>query len=316
MSEDGSFRIDRLRLIALALITVVAVALTGCGSVTSGDANTLLRQTFDGSHALTSGNVSFSVTLNPSGSRTLTAAIELTFGGPFQSRGQGRLPASDFTVRMTASGRTGSLAIVSTGTTGYVTIRGSSYRLPAATFEKLESSFAQVASAQGAASAGGLAKLGVDPMRWLVKPSIVGHQTVGGADTTHIRAGVDVAPLMTDLNTLLRRAASLGTTTAPISTATRSRIASAVKDPVFDVWTGTRDRTVRRLSLALTLPVAGAIATALGGISSARIAVTVQYADLGQPQSIQPPATIRPFGEFRSKLRSLLASLSATAGAP
>ena len=39
--------------------------------------------------------------------------------------------------------------------------------------------------------------------------------------------------------------------------ATREKIAASVKNPSVDVWTGTNDKTVRRLTIALTVPVTG-----------------------------------------------------------
>ncbi len=78
-------------------------------------------------------------------------------------------------------------------------MQGTSYQLPAATFQKLESSFAQLATSPGGGSGGGsgsgaLGKLGINPLRWLVNPSVQGSaKTVAGASTTHIRAGVNVS---------------------------------------------------------------------------------------------------------------------------
>src|SRR5947209_13492524 len=80
----------------LGLAVVVGVILTGCGS--SGDATTLLRQTFTGPHTVNSGNITLSVGLTPQGSSTLKGPINLSFGGPFQSLGKGKLPASNFNI--------------------------------------------------------------------------------------------------------------------------------------------------------------------------------------------------------------------------
>jgi hypothetical protein len=296
---------------ALLICTLAAITLGACGSSSGGDANTLLRQTFSGSHAVNSGNLNFTLTVVPSGSRTLTSPITLSFGGPFQSRGKGKLPASNFNISIRAQGKTGSLGIVSTGTTGYVTLAGTSYQLPAATFQKLESSFAGVGA--GGSGAPGLSKLGIDPLHWLVKPSVVGKESIGGADTTHIRAAVNVPALLGDLNTFLQKAASAGVSGARgISAATRTQIANEVKNPSFDVWTGSSDKTVRKLQVKLTLPVTGQISTALGGLSSADIGLSVQYADLNKPQTIQAPTTIRPFSEFSAKLRAFLATAQGT----
>ena len=104
-------------------------------------------------------------------------------------RGSGKLPASNFTVSASAQGRSVALGILSTGTTGYVTLQGTSYQMPQATFQKLESSFAQLASSPGSSNASGaLAKLGIHPLRWLTHPTVLGTEKVGGAQTTHVHA--------------------------------------------------------------------------------------------------------------------------------
>lgn len=319
-------RIRQMRALCALLATgLVALALSACGSSSSGDAGQLLKQTFSGTHTVNSGNLNFSLTVNPSGSSTLTSPITLSFGGPFQSLGKGKLPASNFNVSISALGKTGSLGILSTGTNGYVSLQGTSYQLPAATFQKLESSFAQIASSPGGSSGNGtLSKLGIDPLRWLSSPSVVGDESVGGTTTTHIRAAVNVAALLNDLNTFLQRASSLGVSGASkiptsISAATRSRIASEVKNPSFDVWTGKGDKTIRKLLIGLTLPVTGQTSSLLGGLQQAQIGLSLQYANLNQPQTIEAPGTVRPFAEFSSKLRTFLASvqggLSSAAGA-
>jgi hypothetical protein len=315
---------DRIRglrgLSTLVIAGLACTALAACGSSSSGDASSLLKQTFSGSHTVNSGNMNFSLTVDPSGSHTISGPISLGFGGPFQSLGQGKLPKSDFNVSFSYLGQTRSLAIVSTGASGYVTVSGNSYQLPATTFQKLESSFAQVAASPGGGSGSGtLSKLGINPLRWLTNPSIVGTETVGGASTTHIRAGVNVAALLGDLNTFLQKASSLGVSGASriptsIPDATRTKIAGEVRNPSFDVWTGTSDKTVRKLAIGLTLPVTGQVSTLLGGLNSAAIGITLQYANLNQPQNIAAPTTVRPFSEFATKLRNFESSLSGALG--
>jgi hypothetical protein len=314
------------RMAVTALLAAVAsLALTACGSsgTSSGDAKKLLNQTFSGAHSVNSGSLSFSVTLTPSGSRTLTSPMSLSFGGPFQSLGTGKLPASNFEISVSAVGRRGSLSILSTGTSGYVTLQGTSYQLPPATFQKLETSFAGVTSSAGGSGSGTLSKLGISPLRWLANPSVVGHDAIGGAATTHIRAAINVNALLNDLNTFMQRAAALGASGTSslsngLSPATRSQVASEVTNPTFDVWTGTADKTLRRMVLGLSLPVSGRVSTALGGLSRAQIGLEMKYANLNQPQTISAPATVRPFSEFTPKLSSFLAtvqSAGASAGA-
>src|SRR5580704_97425 len=239
------------------MVALASLAVAGCGSASSGsaDPNTLLSQTFTGTHKVTSGDLNLMLTVDPSGSSTLSGPITLSFGGPFQTRGTGKLPESNFTVSASALGRGVSLGILSTGTAGYVTLQGTSYQMPQATFQKLESSFAQIASGTGTSSSSNsnpLTNLGIHPLQWLTNPTVVGNENVGGAQTTHIHAGVNVNALLTDLNTVVEKASSLGVSGASslksgIPAADRTEIASEVKNPSVDIWTGSSDKTIRRL---------------------------------------------------------------------
>jgi hypothetical protein len=300
-----------------------AIALAACGTASSGSSgnpNTLLSQTFSGSHKVSSGKLSLSLTIDPAGSNTLSGPITLSFGGPFQTRGSGKLPESNFTVSASALGRSVSLGILSTGTAGYVTLQGTSYQMPQATFQKLESSFAQLASSPGASSGSStLSKLGIQPLHWLTDPTIVGTENVGGAQTTHIHAGVNVPALLNDLNTVLQRASSLGVSNSSalrsgLSATARAKIAAAIKNPSVDVWTGTSDHTIRRLTIALTVPVTGKTSSELGGMTSADINLTMQYADLNQPQTITAPTSVHPFTQFQAKVAAFIQELQGAAG--
>ncbi|MBV9004706.1 MAG: hypothetical protein JO181_08605, partial [Solirubrobacterales bacterium] len=99
-----------------------------------------------------------------------------------------------------------------------------------------------------------------------------------------------------------------------ISPRAKDRIAREIQNPSFDVWTGNSDKIMRRMSITLLLSVTGQGSTLFGGMHSAAIALTVQYADLNQPQTITAPTTVRPFSEFTGKLRSLGEALTGTLG--
>jgi hypothetical protein len=306
-------------LIALLCGALVTVALAACGGGgSSASATSLLTKTFSGSHTVNSGVLNFSITLNPSGSTKLTTPITLSFGGPFQSLGKGKLPKSNFNVSITALGHTGTLGILSTGTAGYVALEGTSYQLPVATFEKLESSFSSLASSPGGSGSGLLGKAGINPLHWLENPTVTGTQTVGGAATTHIHAGINLPKLLSDVNTYLGKASSLGISSkipTSISAATQSKIASEIRNPVFDVWTGNSDHTVRKLSIGLTLPVSGQLSTLLGGLTSAGITVTLQYGDLNQAQNIVAPTSTAPYSQFQTKIQGILQAVESAIGA-
>ncbi len=285
---------------ALALLTI---GLGACGGGASNQATKLLSQTFTGNHRITSGNLGVNVTITPSGSGALKGPITLSLGGPFQSLGAGKLPQSDFGLGLRTTGGSVSVSILSTGAKGYVTFQGQSYPLPQATFQRLESSFAQLGSSPGSRRGSGvLARLGIQPQHWLVNPQVVGNEALGGTNTTHIRAGINVPALLRDLNTFLKRASSVGA-----SGAGNLPNGMSIRNPGIDVWTGVVDKTLRRLELKLTLELTGRAAAVLG--SRAELGLNMQYANLNQPQTIAAPTVLLPYSEFQAKLKVLLADL-------
>ena len=261
-SASGAGRRAFALLAAISLI--LAVAACGSSGSGSGTAQNLLRQTFSGKHTVNSGVLSLGIQFGSGGASSGAGPISLTLNGPFQSRGNGKLPQSDLTLSIDGYGHHGQLGIISTGTTGYVKLDGVAYRLPAADFNKLSTSFS---SAGSGSTVGGLPKLGIHPLNWLTNPSVVGSDNVGGTATTHIRAGVNVASLLNDLNTFLHKASATGassTIPSTLSAATRQKIASEVKNPGVDVWTGTSDKTLRKLTIDLTFPVSAQLGACWG----------------------------------------------------
>lgn len=306
------------RAAALCAAVTAALGLGACGggggAAGSPDAAQVLEQTFSGTHSLNSGRVLLTLQITPSGSSTLTAPITLSLGGPFQSRGRGKLPASAFSLSASALGRTGSISLISTGTAGYVTLQGTSYQVPAATFQKLEASFSGLTGSEGT----GTSHLaGVHPLRWVEDPQTVGGAQVGGASTTHVRAAVNVSRLLADLSSFAQHqpaAASAGALSQAISPATRQSIAREVQNPTVDIWSGRSDHMLRRLQVSLTLPVSGQVSSALGGLRSASIAFTLAYSQINQPQSVNPPAALKPFSQFQAKMQTFLAEVQSAAG--
>ena len=203
---------------------------------------------------------------------------------------------------------------MSTGTSGYVTLSGTAYQLPSADFQRLESGFSSVGgSSQGG---GGLSSLGINPQHWLTHASVVGSDNIGGTDTTHIRAGVNVTALLQDINTLLGKASSSTGTKLPnsIPQATQQKIAAAVKNATVDVWTGKSDKVLRKLSLNLNVPVTGRLSTLAGGMTSAGIGFSLQYSAVNQPQTISAPSNVQPYAQFTAKLRSVLTGIEGSVG--
>jgi hypothetical protein len=90
--------------------------------------------------------------------------------------------------RPSAAGVRGQLGIISTGSGCYVTLGGTAYRLAASDFQKVVSSFPTTGSGGGAP-----AKLGINPLHWVINPRSPGSESFGGASTTHIRANINIS---------------------------------------------------------------------------------------------------------------------------
>ena len=286
---------------------LAALAVAGCGGSAAGSATgarALLSQTFSGRHPVTSGRLQAELAVDPHGSSVLTQPITLSFGGPFQSRGSHALPKSDFAIAISFQGHTGRLGIISTGTQGFITLGNQAYSLPAATFAQLENGVSAV-GASGNPSGVSLGKLGIHPQNWLSDPRVVGDETIAGTPTVHIHGRLALTPLLHDLSTILTKAGSVASTTAalkPLSPATQARLAGEIRQAGFDLWTGRSDHTLRRLSVALTLPVSGATRTQLGGLSQASIRFTLAYSDIGRPQTVTAPSSAGSYRQFQARL--------------
>ena len=315
-------RHTKLRLGALLPLLALSLALAGCGGSSdpsSSSAVSLLRQTFSGIHKVNSGNLQVALTVIPSGSKTLTGPISLSFGGPFQAEGAGKLPESNFTVSLSALGNSTSLGIISTGHSGFVTFQGGAYQLPQASYQRLEASFSALTASSGTGHSSVFGKLGIQPLHWLSNPRVVGPATVAGASTTHITAGINVSALLADLSTFLQKASSVGlSSTSSLSSGLPaslvSKIASEIQNPTFDIWTGTTDKTLRKLEVHLTLPVTGQFSTLLGGLRSAGISLSMSYGNLNQPQTVSAPTNVAPYSQFQAKLAAFVSGIRGALG--
>ena len=142
--------------------------------VLPGTAQNLLKQTFSGSHTVKSGVLSLTSDADR-GRAPRCGPISLSLNGPFQSRGNGqasRVGLHDRS-RSTATASHGQLGLISTGTTGYVTLDGHRvYQPPRRT------STSSPRASRAPARAGGrrAGKLGIHPLHWLTNPPVVGHR--------------------------------------------------------------------------------------------------------------------------------------------
>jgi hypothetical protein len=303
-------------LVALLALAIAAFALAACGGSGgggsgggggAGDAQTLLTQTFTGSHKIDSGKANLQVTVDAQGDPTLHGPIKLAVSGPFQTVGKGQLPKFDLALDVNAQGQGIKAGLTSTSDQLFVNFGGSSYVAPASLVARLKQSYQQ--SQQKSSSTQTLSGLGIHPLDWLKDPTVAGTETVGGVTTEHITAHVDVAKLLDDLDTLLGKvkgqipsAAAGSQVPSHLSASTRTQIEQAVKQADVDVWTGKDDHTVRKVSLALSVQPK----SSGSGPKSATVSLSFEIDDLNQPQTIAAPTATKPLSDLLGQVQGLL----------
>jgi hypothetical protein len=156
---------------------------------------------------------------------------------------------------------------VSLGDKAYFTQRDTGWRVPAAIWDPV---------AQAVAGGGKTEQtpgLQLHPETWVRDVKSEGTENVSGVETEHVSAAVDPAAVINDIGQALQ-----GTGAKVVN---RRQATRAVKQADFDVWVGTEDHIVRRLTGAVVISRVG------------RLGVDVRLSDVNEPQQIKAPAHIR-----------------------
>lgn len=294
---------------ALACGAATAIALLaawGCGGGGSGTASTasagapsaaqLLAETFSPGNAPDSGKVALAVLLaspqggsaagsegraGPGGGAAGAAPgrLAVALAGPFD-RGAGSA-APSFALQLSSAGVGRPLALAATSARGqlYLTVGGRTYRAPGAADAQLSAAYG---AASGAAGAGG----SMSPLHWLSGPQLQGTGTAGDGTPVTILSAVPDAGAMIGALAPLTGAGSaiLPSEARTFAARALSALTSAPGPAEAEVWTGTADHRLRRLTVTLT---AGA-----GARTSLRLDLSL--GDLGLPQAISAPAHALP----------------------
>ena len=305
-------RSSLLRLLLLALAAVaLAVGFAGCGGGSSKNAMTLLRRGF--STPIHSANVTIDLGAEVQGLPTLSKPIQIKLSGPYQSNGPKKLPSLNWTLNFSGGGQTFSAGVISTGDNAFVNFQGTNYEVGRQVIAKYNQTLAQ----RGPSAKSGFKQFGVDPLSWVKGASDQGDATVAGVTTTHVSAGLDVGKFFGDLNKILAKARGgvSGGTAQQLTKQQIDQVAKVLKDPKFDVYVAKGDGTLRRVSVSFGIDVPKSAQTSSGGVKSANVTLSVEFAAVGEPQHIQAPANVRPISELTKQLGGLGGIGSALGGA-
>ena len=294
---------------------LVAIALGGCGS-SSPDVNGLLNDAFHPTAKVSSGRVQFAFGLAGRGLASLSQPESLSLAGPFQSTGAGRLPEFELSLRQVTNGRTATVGVVSAGGRFFVVIEGSPFVASASDYAALQRGYARSAArATNNGSPVTFASLGIDPSGWLSDPHVAGHAQLDGVDTVHITSGLVVSRFLADLNRISGAGGEFGLSSAGgsgLSAAQIQALGRSIGSARVDVFVGSDDHILRRLSLLAHLSVPPAQRRALNGLRSGTLSFLLGFSAINEPQTIATPAHAEPLSALIAGLLELAAGRGTT----
>ena len=205
-----------LLLAVLAATLAAMLGLAACGGDGGGsdeDASAVINQTFSSKKEVNSGKLDMNVTAELEGSGAasqLDGPVSLKLAGPFQTRGDDALPEVDLDLSVSGGGQTFTAGALTTGDAAFISYQGTDYRVPESQFQRLKRQIERDARRDKNRNNNfTFAQLGINPRDWIENPKNEGTEEVGGAQTIHVTADVNVAAFVNDLDDLLGRASSL-----------------------------------------------------------------------------------------------------------
>jgi hypothetical protein len=294
---------------ALVCVALAAAFLTACGSSNSGDVKNTLDKAF--STPIKSANIDLEVTLQLDGVKQLNGPVKLSVQGPYESGGSQTIPKADWDIAASAAGQNFSAGFTSTGDNAWVGFQGQNYEVGQQAVARLNQ---QIKQAAGKNKSKGLSQFGIDPRDWLKDAQDEGTEKIQGVDTDHVSAALDVGKFLDDLNRIVQKAGSTTGTSAQITPAQKKQIQDVVENPRFDVYVGKNDNVIRRLSSDLSFKVPSDKQAQVGGLKSGTLSFSIEFGNVGQPQTIKAPANAKPLSELTAQLGGLSGVLGGAAG--
>ena len=270
----------------LVLALSVALLSTACGR---GDP---LSDTTSKLETIRSGTLSFG--LIASAPRQPGAEVGFRLEGPFALH-KGALPVARLDYTEFAGSEKGTATVTSTGQRAFLTLDGTAYELPPERAAELREPPGR------GPSKGGLDVLRID--RWVERPVVSAGGLVGGTETDRVAGAVNVPNALNDLFELAARLGAAPQGTSRLQGDAAAAVQRAVRSSGVEVFTGKKDRLLRRLVLTVEFGVEAPpeLATRLGPYAAARLSLDLSIGDPNRPVTVGEPENPRPFAELPTR---------------
>jgi hypothetical protein len=221
--------------------------------------------------------------------RGQSASVNLD--GAFEMGARTEVPEIEVDAQVQARGAKVEGGFVSLGDKAYFTQGGMAYRVRQHVWDRV---VAARKEAGGQPSSQPLPlPLPVHPRSWLRDLKSSDGGKIDGVETTRVSATVDAGAAMHDLGKL---ATASGPLEGGLPTQLRENVEKAVKRAEFDVYVGSEDKVLRRLTADLEL--------SMPGQGRATVELDFDLTSVNKPQTIDAPAHVErgapsgPVGEF------------------
>lgn len=299
---------------ACALAATLSVAACSSSGTSSENAALMLAKTFGSSTVARSGVIDLQIKVVPSGSSIIESPLTLTISGPFDRGSDGSPGTADLTASFNGLALSQTAELVELTNSGYLTLDGSSYKLPSAELARLRSGTGQSGSSAGM-SGGSLASLlRAHWDKWLIEPKVVGTEELDGVKTERVSGSLDPQAVLELVRGQQLRSAALdagaktGRPTGVAKPLSEARIAKTAKElgsPSFEVWTGVNDHLLCKLVVSFKATLDGSLAA----VKTAAVTITLQYEQINQRQTITAPTQLKPYAQLQRKLEPVFEDL-------
>jgi hypothetical protein len=256
---------------------VAAAAVAGCGGG-GGNAKDVLADTAVKLGKIRSGVLYAELVVTPRGMGRGPSGFRLD--GPFSLGPDGSPDELRIAYKELGAARP-TATVIAAGGRGYVETEGKTYEL----------GFAQAAALRAVTrqlrSSGALARLSVED--WIRDPELSNGGRVGGADTDRIVARFDVDRAAEEVVSLVRGA---GEQYPELRDVDADELADAVQSSSFELFTGKRDRLLRRVRIEADLSLGGPreLRSVLGSLVGAKVKFVLGVDHPNSAIHVSPPA--------------------------
>jgi hypothetical protein len=256
------------------LATAVAL-LAGCGS-SGPSANDILKRTASSLSTIKSGTLDLKLLVTSPGKQG--TRFGFTLHGPFQL-GKTPLPVLHVAYTQIAGDKQATATLISDGQRAVAVSGGKTLPLSESARQTLSSAAQQI---QGAAGLGAF-----DISSWIEHPKVSGGGEVGAADTNKVTADLNVLNATNSLLALMRLA---GRDVHELAGADAKQLEKSVKSSSFVLYSGKRDRLLRKVDVTATFgfDVPKQLANALGTVG-AKVEFELGVANPNKPVSVKLP---------------------------